>query len=163
MAAARTSLAIEHWEDVQPAQVEFSRPGPLPIELKPIELDDDPLWILPGTKRPKRIILVCQPLVFWNSWIDFLCNHIQSELGMNPLAGDVFAFCNSKRTEIRMLQWNGVGFEMLVKKLGYGRYPWPKCDDAMREISERDFRLLLEYPKFMMRMAETHIPKKFVF
>lgn len=62
-------LAIEHWEDVLPAQVGFSRPGPLPIELRPVveELDDDPLWILPGAKRPKRVIPVCQPLVFWNS------------------------------------------------------------------------------------------------
>jgi len=25
-----------------------------------------------------------------------------------------------------MLQWNGVGFELLSKKLGYGKYPWPK-------------------------------------
>ena len=161
MAIARTRLAIEHWEDVLPAQVEILGPGPLPVELKPVELDE-PLWILPGAKRPKRIILVCKPLDFWNSWIDFLCNHIQNELEMNPLAGDVFVFCNSKRTEIRMLQWNEVGFEMMTKKLGYGHFPWPKTEDSMREISETDFRLLLEYPKFMMRMTEQRIPKKVV-
>jgi len=161
MAAARTRLAIERWEDVLPARVELLEPGPLPVELKPVELDE-PLWILPGAKRPKRIILVCKPLDFWNSWIDFLCNHIQNELGMNPLAGDVFVFCNSKRTEIRMLQWNEIGFELLSKKLGYGHFPWPKTEDNMREISETDFRLLLEYPKFMMRMTERRIPKKFV-
>ena len=161
MAVSRTQLAIEHWEDIVPAQVEILRPGPLPVELKPVELDD-PVWILPGAKRPKRIILVCKPLDFWNSWIDFLCNHIQTELGMNPLAGEVFVFCNSKRTEIRMLQWNGVGFELLSKKLGYGKYPWPKTEGNMREISETDFRLMLEYPKFMMRLQEQRIPKNFV-
>ena len=160
MAVSRTRLAIERWEDILPPQVEISRPGPLPIELKPVELDE-PLWILPS-QRPKRIILVCQPLDFWNSWIDFLCSHIQTELGMNPLAGDVFVFCNSKHTEIRMLQWSGVGFELLSKKLGYGYFPWPKTEDSMREISETDFRLMLEYPKFMMRMTEQRIPKKFV-
>jgi hypothetical protein len=162
---ARTRLAMEKWIEIEPPRVEIKRePGLLPPEAEPLEAPglEEPIWILPREYRLKRIILVCQPLDFWNSWVDYLNNHIQSELHMNPLAGDVFVFCNKKRTELRLLQWSGAGFEILSKKLGYGTFPWPKTEDAMKEIEESDFRLLLEYPRFMMRLHERRAPKKYI-
>ena len=163
---ARTRLAMEQWTEIEPPRVEIRRePGLLPPEAEPLEAPglDEPIWILPREYRHKRIILVCQPLDFWNSWVDYLNNHIQSELRMNPLAGDIFVFCNKKRSELRLLQWSGAGFEILTKKLGYGYFPWPKAEDSMKEIEESDFRLLLEYPRFMMRLNERRVPKKYIF
>jgi endogenous inhibitor of DNA gyrase (YacG/DUF329 family) len=163
---ARTKLAVGKWGEISPPQVEIKRGvGLLPPEVEPLEAPglDDPVWILPALKLPKRIILVCQPLCFWNGWVDFLAVHIQSELGMNPLRGDIFVFCNGKHTELRLLQWSGAGFEILSKKLGYGHFPWPTTEDAMKEIDESDFRLLLEYPRFLMRLNEQRVPEKYVY
>jgi len=163
---AHGRLSMEERIEILPPQVEIRREmGLLPPEGEPLEALglDEPLWILPDNLRPKRIILVCQPIAFWNSWSDYLCGHIQNELRMNPLTGDIFVFCNRKRTELRLLQWSGAGFELLSKKLGFGNYPWPKTEDCMKEIEESDFRLLLEYPRFMMRLQEQRQPRKYIF
>jgi len=166
MGIARTRLAMSQWTEIAPPRVEIRRdPGLLPQEAEPLEAPglDESLWILPGSMLPKRIILVCQPLKFWNSWADYLSGHVQNELHMNPLSGDIFVFCNRGHTELRLLQWSGAGFELLSKKLGFGRFPWPKTADSMKEIEESDFRLLLEYPRFMMRLNEQRVPRKYIF
>lgn len=47
------------------------------------------------------------------------------ELGADPLSGDVFAFCNRRRTLLKLLMWDGSGFWIFAKRLESGTFAWP--------------------------------------
>ena len=42
-----------------------------------------------------------------------------------PLSGHVFAFCNRRRTLIKLLLWDGSGFWVMAKRLESGIFAWP--------------------------------------
>jgi endogenous inhibitor of DNA gyrase (YacG/DUF329 family) len=162
----RTNIERNNCNKIFGSRVEIlEKPGLLPPEIKCLQAPDltEPIWVFQNQKVGKRIILVCKPLSFWHGWAEHLCFHVQKNLEMDPISGDIFVFCNKNRTELRLLRWSGAGFEILSKKLGFGHFPWPKTNEIMREIEENDFRLLLEYPRFMMRLNEKMLPEKIAF
>ena len=48
-----------------------------------------------------------------------------SQLRQDPLSGHVFAFCNRRRTLIKLLLWDGSGFWVMAKRLESGTFAWP--------------------------------------
>lgn len=47
---------------------------------------------------------------------------VRTELGHNPLSGDVFVFINRKRTQIKLLQWEPGGLVCYHKRLEQGSF-----------------------------------------
>lgn len=47
-------------------------------------------------------------------------------LGQDPASGHLFAFCNRRRTLIKLLLWDGTGFWVFAKRLERGTFAWPK-------------------------------------
>ena len=41
-------------------------------------------------------------------------------LGKDPLSGHLFAFCNRRRTLLKLLLWDGTGFWVFAKRLERG-------------------------------------------
>jgi transposase len=57
----------------------------------------------------------------FDSLSGLVTNHIQS----NPLSGDVFIFINRRRTQLKLLRWEGDGFTVYYKRLERGTYEKP--------------------------------------
>jgi hypothetical protein len=111
--------------------------------------------------EPKRVFLLTGSYNFRGKFDHFA--------GLLPLTaqeqlsnGDVFIYCNSQRTQLGILQWQGDGFALFFKRIEFEHYPWPFwVKHKLVEISPTDLRMLLEYPRFVKliygiqnRMAE---------
>lgn len=56
---------------------------------------------------------------------DGLCGIIKSQLSLNALSGSVFIFMNRRRTQVKLLLWEGDGFAIYYKRLEKGTYELP--------------------------------------
>jgi transposase len=56
---------------------------------------------------------------------DGLSGLVRSELGRDPLSGDVFIFLNRRRTHIKLLVWDRSGFVLYYKRLEEGTFELP--------------------------------------
>jgi len=56
-------------------------------------------------------------------------------LGQDPLSGHLFAFCNRRRTLLKVLLWDGTGFWVFAKRLERGTFAWPKPSPTARSVS----------------------------
>ena len=65
---------------------------------------------------------------------DTLAGLVVNELGMDPLSGQLFAFCNRKRDRVKVLYWDQTGYCLLAKRLERGRFAWPKADASRSSI-----------------------------
>ena len=59
----------------------------------------------------------------------------QRVLRMDPLSGHLFAFCNRRRTLMKLLVWDGSGFLLLAKRLERGTFAWPEADPGQDRIT----------------------------
>jgi hypothetical protein len=57
---------------------------------------------------------------------DGLCGLVRNELGQDPLSGEVFIFLNRRRTHMKLLVWQGMGFVLYYTRLERGRFEYPK-------------------------------------
>lgn len=56
-------------------------------------------------------------------------------LDADPLSGHLFAFCNRRRTLVKLLLWDGTGFWIFAKRLERGTFAWPKLAEGEKKIS----------------------------
>lgn len=88
-----------------------------------------------------RIFLRRQPTDMRKSF-DGLSGIVRSELGRDPLAGDLFVFVNRRRDFVKALYWDRDGLALWSKRLERGRFaPRP---DGPAEIGREELVLLLE-------------------
>jgi len=59
---------------------------------------------------------------------DALCGVVRSDMGRDPLSGEVFIFMNRPRTTIKLLHWERGGFVVYHKRLESGRFTIPIYD-----------------------------------
>ena len=71
---------------------------------------------------------------------------VRSELGRNPLAGDVFIFINRRRDKIKLLVWDRSGFVILYKSLEQGTFELPqfKAEAKSHALKWEELVLILE-------------------
>jgi len=65
-------------------------------------------------------------------------------LGDNPLEGAVYVFRNRSGTSLKLLQVDGQGYWMMLKRLSQGRFSWwPQSADARVPLSARELIIVL--------------------
>ena len=79
--------------------------------------------------------MVLQPLgnkyIFYLGYIDMrkgfdsLSGIITAMMQSDPLNTDVYIFINRRRTQLKLLQWEGDGFALYYKRLEQGTYELP--------------------------------------
>lgn len=57
---------------------------------------------------------------------DALCGLVSSELGRDPLGGEVFIFVNKSGTTLKLLHWERGGLVLYHKRLESGRFSIPR-------------------------------------
>lgn len=77
---------------------------------------------------------------------DGLSGLVISELGRDPLSGEVFVFVNRGRNRMKLLVWERGGFVLWYKRLELGTFELPKPEIGAKSVvvSWRDILLILE-------------------
>lgn len=122
---------------------------------EPIVVDPDKLehTNLPDDLSLNRVFLVCGFPNF-NGKFDHFTGRVPQMSGLNLMDGDAFAFCNRAKSQISILQWQGDGFSLYFKRSEYGRFSWsPTAPYQVVEITPEDLKMLLDYPKLMLRLS----------
>ena len=70
---------------------------------------------------------------------------VRDQLGLDPLSGHLFLFCNKGRNRLKVLYWDGSGLWVCAKRLEKGRFSWPSSDEhsARVTLSQEELSLLL--------------------
>lgn len=77
--------------------------------------------------------------------IDGLATIVHKQFKMSPFDKDtLFLFCGKKTDRIKGLLWEGDGFLLLYKRLGTGNFSWPRTSSTALEITEDQYKLLME-------------------
>ena len=66
---------------------------------------------------------------------DGLCGIIRSQMTLDALNGAVFIFMNRRRTQVKLLCWEGDGFAIYYKRLEKGTYELPAINAASTTVS----------------------------
>lgn len=69
---------------------------------------------------------------------------VRSELGRDPLSGDVFIFINRRRDKMKLLVWDRSGFVIWYKGLESGTFEMPASRAGSHHISWQELVLILE-------------------
>ncbi len=75
--------------------------------------------------------------------INGLAAMAQSAMAGDPLSGNLFLFSNKDRHLLKALYWDHSGFCLWQKRLEREKFPWPHTQEAAREISVEQLRMLL--------------------
>lgn len=67
----------------------------------------------------------------------------QGLMGGDPLSGHLYLFSNQERRLLKALYWDRNGFCLWQKRLERDKFPWPRTQEAAREISVEQLRMLL--------------------
>ena len=74
---------------------------------------------------------------------DGLSGLVREGLRRDPLSGEVFIFFNSRRTQVKLLAWEGDGFAIWYKRLERGTFELPVQSEKTAGSELRSDELLL--------------------
>ena len=69
---------------------------------------------------------------------------IKLKFHLDPYSRCMFAFCNRRRTSIKILQWDGSGFWILMKRLDRNAFHWPDTPDELRQVTLKEIHRLCD-------------------
>lgn len=76
--------------------------------------------------------------------IDGLSILVEQQMELDPFSGYLFAFCNRKRTTVKILYWDRNGFCLWMKRLESQTFQWPDEDATSVSISNRELSWLFD-------------------
>jgi transposase len=66
---------------------------------------------------------------------DSLCGIVSSVMTLDALSGAVFVFINKKRSQVKLLLWEGDGLSLYYKRLEKGTYERPSSAETTTSTS----------------------------
>jgi transposase len=93
-----------------------------------------------------RVYLCTQPTDMRKSFPGLVAA-TRSIVQQDPLSGHLFVFMNRRGNLVKVLFWDGSGFCILAKKLGRGRFRFPREageDEMQIEIESAELAMMLE-------------------
>lgn len=99
--------------------------------------------MLGDISKAERIYIACGYTDMRKS-IDGLAAIVQQNFKLDPFSNSLFLFCGRNNTKIKALYWEGDGFVLLYKRLENGKFSWPRNKEEVLEITDQQFRWLLE-------------------
>jgi transposase len=64
-----------------------------------------------------------------------LCGLVRNEMDQNPLDHQVYIFINKRRTQVKLLCWEGDGFCIFHKRLEAGTFERPVMDENKKQVT----------------------------
>lgn len=75
---------------------------------------------------------------------DSLCGIVSSQMKLDALSGAVFIFINRRRTQVKLLLWEGDGLSLYHKRLERGTYELPPWSDSSPAITYQQLQFILQ-------------------
>ncbi len=97
--------------------------------------------------RPAETVRVhlCREPVDFRKAINGLSILVAEEMELDPFSAQVFAFCNRRRNQVKLLVWERNGFVLWQKRLEKDRFPWPReGEEDVFEVTGRELNWLLD-------------------
>jgi transposase len=84
---------------------------------------------------------------------------VQGSFKLDPFSGALFVFCNKKRDRLKILEWDGDGFWLYLKRLERGRFRWPEVaqDSRTMSLTVEELRLLLGGPGVIQKLKRQEV------
>jgi hypothetical protein len=75
---------------------------------------------------------------------DHLAAIVTERLKLDVYDGKYYAFCNDDRDKLRILRWDGSGFQMMTRRRERGRYIWPPARFGMTiNVAAEEFEFIM--------------------
>ena len=74
---------------------------------------------------------------------DTLCGVVRSQMGRNPMSGEVFIFVNRQRSTIKLLHWERGGLVLYHKRLESGCFERPVYDEKQNSFQMKWSELVM--------------------
>lgn len=86
--------------------------------------------------------------------IDALSALVQGTFKLDPYGDTMFVFCNRRRDIIKILEWDGDGFWLHMKKVEQGRFNWPDTanDTATMNLTRHELEILIDSTRLRSKL-----------
>lgn len=82
---------------------------------------------------------------------------IQNEIKLDPYSRSLFVFCNRKGNLLKIVYWERNGFCIWQKRLEKDRFPWPRDEKSVLEITHEELNWLLNGIDFRRAHREIYL------
>jgi len=109
----------------------------------------------------KHIYLACGQTDLRKS-INGLTVLVQTGFALDPLTGAYFVFCNKARNRLKILEWDGDGFWLHMKRLERGHFRWPEVsgDEKTMMLTDDELAHLLGNPGLEQKLRRQKISER---
>jgi transposase len=85
---------------------------------------------------------------------------VQQALGRDPLSGALYLFTNRRRTTAKVLQFDGTGLTLYIKRLARGRFAalWDGDEATALSLSRPELELFLQGSQLVGKVPLTPAP-----
>lgn len=74
---------------------------------------------------------------------DGLSAVVTTQLGRDPLSGDLFVFKNKRGDRLKILAWQGDGFALYLRRLERGTFAFPNSGSAEVSVTATELAMIL--------------------
>lgn len=92
--------------------------------------------------------------------INGLVAQVQQQFRLDAREQAVFLFCGRRSDRFKALFWDGDGFVLLYKRLEDGRYQWPRSREEVQQLSQQQYRWLMEGLSIVQPKAHKKVSAK---
>lgn len=105
--------------------------------------------------------------------INGLAAIVEGSFKLDPFSGALFVFCNRNRDRVKILEWDGDGFWLYLKRLERGHFRWPELppqkvlrdfpgtpeasDGRTMSLSGEELRMLLGSPGVIQKIKRQEV------
>jgi len=92
---------------------------------------------------PVRVLIATKPVDF-RKGVDGLAALVKEELKTDPFSGVIYVFRAKRADRVKLVFWDGTGTVLVSKRLGEGKFRWPRIEDGLMRLSPAQFGALFE-------------------
>jgi transposase len=105
----------------------------------------------------KKIYLACGATDLRKS-IDALSVLACESFNLNPYGDTIFVFCNRTRDIVKILEWDGDGFWLHMKRVEKSRFHWPeKGEEEVMDIARYELEVLIASTRLRSKLKRREI------
>ena len=93
---------------------------------------------------PSVLVYIATGVTDMRKSINGLSILVADQLELDPLSGNLFAFCNRKRDIVKILYWDRSGFCLWHKRLEKDQFQWPETEREVFDIQGYQLTWLLD-------------------
>ena len=98
-------------------------------------------------------VYICCGLTDMRKSINGLSILVQADFSLDPFSDALFVFCNKQKNRIKILEWDGDGFWLYLKRLERGHFRWPSNGSAsVMALTARELSYLIEGAKLEKKL-----------